>query len=118
MTSKTGYGTTVVILGDNEYTLIPSLDAVRKIEGRFGGLRPALDGLSALSIDACAAVIIAGASLNPKEAKDVPDAVFAAGVGEVTAQVVPFVVALLNPSQASAEEGSGNVKKTSAKKAQ
>jgi len=118
MTSKTNYGTTTVILGDDEYTLTPNLDAVRKIEGRFGGLRLALDGLGALSVDACAAVIIAGAGLNPKEAKQVPDAVFEAGVGEVTAQVVPFIVALLNPGQAKAEEESGNVKKTRTKAAQ
>lgn len=117
MTSKTLYGKTIVIVGEFEFELQPTLDAVRKIEQRFGGLRPALDGLAALSVDAVSHVISAGAGLNTKEAKEVPDAVFAAGVGDVTAQVVPFVVALLNPSQAKAEEASGNVKKTRAKPA-
>lgn len=111
MTSKTLYGTTKVTVGDNEYTLTPTLGAVRAIEDRFGGLRPALDGLGALSVDACATIIVAGADLGPKEAKEVPDAVFECGVAEVTAQVIPFVVALLNPSQAK-EEKQGNVKKT------
>jgi len=40
-------------------------------------------------------------------------------VADVTAQVVPYVVALLNPSDAKPEEEeSGNVKKTRAKAAQ
>lgn len=118
MTTKTQYGKTTVTVGEFEFELEPTLDAVRKIEQRFGGLRPALDGLGALSVDAVAHVIIAGAGLSPKEAKEVPEAVFGAGVGDVTAQVVPFVVALLNPSQAKAEEESGNVKKTRAKPVQ
>lgn len=118
MTSKTQYGKTIVAIGEFEFELTPNLDAVRKIEGRFGGLRPALDALGSLSIDACSVVIAAGAGLTPKEAKELPDAVFEAGVAEVTAQVVPFVVALLNPSQAKAEEESGNGRKPRAKAAQ
>lgn len=117
MTSKTLYGTTTVTVGEVEYELEPTLHAVRKIEQRFGGLRPALDGLGALSVDAVSYVIVAGASLSTKEARDVPEAVFSAGVADITAQVVPFVVALLNPAQADAEAESGNVKKTKAKTA-
>lgn len=118
MPSKTLYGKTTVTVGDFEFELEPTLDAVRKIEQRFGGLRPALDGIGALSVDAASHVIIAGANLTPKEAKEVPAAVFAAGVADVTAQVVPYLVALLNPADAKAQEESGNVKKTRAKTAQ
>ena len=118
MTSKTQYGKTIVAIGEFEFELTPNLDAVRKIEGRFGGLRPALDALGNLSVEACAFVIAAGAGLTPKETKELPDAVFEAGVAEVTAQVVPFVVALLNPSQAKAEESEGNGRKPRAKAAQ
>ena len=118
MTSKTLYGKTTVTVGEFEFELEPTLAAVRKIEQRFGGLRPALDGLGSLSVDAVSHVIVAGANLSPKEAKEVPEAVFAAGVADVTAQVVPYVVALLNPADAKPEEESGNVKKTRAKPAQ
>lgn len=112
--STTNYGKTTVTVGEFEFELEPTLAAVRKIEARFGGLRPALDGLANLSIDAVSAVIVAGANLTPKEAKEVPEAVFAAGVGEVTGQVVPYLVALMNPGQAQADEESGNVKKKAA----
>lgn len=118
MTSKTLYGKTTVAVGEFEFELEPTLAAVRKIEQRFGGLRPTLEGLGSLSVDAVSHVIVAGANLSPKEAKEVPDAVFAAGVADVTAQVVPFVMALLNPSDAKPEEESGNVKKTREKPAQ
>lgn len=118
MTSKTLYGKTTVTVGEFEFELEPTLGALRKIEQRFGGLRPTLEALGSLSVDAVSHVIVAGANLSPKEAKEVPDAVFAAGVADVTAQVVPFVMALLNPSDAKPEEESGNVKKTRAKPAQ
>lgn len=118
MTSKTLYGKTTVTVGEFEFELEPTLAAVRKIEQRFGGLRNALDGLGALSPDAVSHIIVAGANLSPKEAKEVPEAVFNAGVSNITAQVVPFIVTLLNPSDAKPEEESGNVKKTRAKPAQ
>jgi len=50
--SKTLYGKTTVTVGEFEFELEPTLAAVRKIEQRFGGLRPALDGLGSLSVDA------------------------------------------------------------------
>lgn len=118
MTSKTLYGKTTVIVGEFEFELEPTLDAVRKIEQRFGGLRPALDALSALSIEAASHAIIAGANLTPKEAKEVPEAVFAAGIADVTSQVVPYIAALLNPADAKVQDESGNVKKTRAKPVQ
>jgi hypothetical protein len=117
MTSKTLYGTTTVTVGETEYELEPTLHAVRKIEQRFGGLLPTLEALRGLNVDAVSHVIIAGASLTPKEARDVPDAVFEAGVANVTAEVIPYIMALLNPSDANPEEESGNVKKTKAKTA-
>lgn len=118
MTSKTLYGKTTVSVGDFEFELEPTLDAARKIEQRFGGLRPALDALSALSVEAVSIAIIAGANLTAKEAKEVPAAVFDAGIASVTAQVVPYISALLNPADAKVQEESGNVKKTQAKPAQ
>ncbi|WP_296270986.1 hypothetical protein [Pseudomonas sp. UBA6323] len=115
MTSKTLYGSISVTVGETEYELEPTLHAVRMIEQRFGGLLPTLEALRGMNVDAVSHVIVAGASLSTKEARDVPEAVFAAGVADVTAQVVPFVVALLNPADAKGEEESGNTKKTKAK---
>jgi hypothetical protein len=111
MPSKTLYGKTTVTVGELEFELEPTLAAVRKIEQHFGGLRPALAALGAIGVDAASFVIIAGANLSSKEAKEVPEAVFSVGVSDVTAQVIPFIVALLNPADAAKDGESGNVKK-------
>ena len=68
MTSKTLYGKTAatVCVFEFEFELEPTLAAVRKIEQRFGGLRPALDGLGSLSVDAVSHVIVAGANLSQR----------------------------------------------------
>ena len=108
--SATARGTTVLIVGDVEYTLKPTLDAVRKIEARFGGLRVALASLNDLSIAVVSDIIIAGAGIKPVPAKDVPQQVFEAGVGEIAPQLVPYLVFLINPSHkdASEAEAEGN----------
>lgn len=111
--SKTLRGTMTVTLLDDEYTLKPTLDAVRKIEARFGGLRGALEALSGMSVEVCAIVIAAGAGLGQRQAKELPEAVFETGVADVTAQLLPYISVLMNPSGAEAddEEEAGNVKK-------
>lgn len=109
--SKSLYGQFTVSLADNDYTLIPTLEAVRKIESRFGGLRPALDALQALSVEGTSHIIAAGANLTAKQTAQLQEEVFAAGIGEVTVQVVPYVVALLNPGKSRGDEAeSGNAK--------
>lgn len=100
-------GTTVVTVGDSEFTLKPTLDAVRKIEARFGGLMAAMQSPAALSVDATCHVIVAGAGLKPAAAKALPDMVFQAGVAEVAPQLVPYLAFLLNPSQKN-EDDEGN----------
>ena len=103
MTSKSLYGTTLVTVGDTEYELKPTLAAVRKIEHQYGGLRPALEALSGLSVDATALVIAAGAALSPKETRELAEAVFSEGVADVSAQAVSFIVTLLNPGGSNAD---------------
>lgn len=114
--SKTNHGTTEIIAGSATYTLKPSLRAVRAIEGRFGGLLPALQVIGSANLGGIAFVIAAGSGVDTtkrKELEAVEEAVFEGGVDEVGSQVVPFVRALLNPGGKSKEElekeaGEGN----------
>lgn len=106
--SKTTRGTVIIALGDKELTLKPTLDAVRKIEARFGGLRGALQAAGELSIEATSHIIAAGAGLKPDAAKALPEQVFQAGVSDVSPQLVPYILFLMNPSQKDeADEGNG-----------
>lgn len=100
--SKTLFGTVEILLGDDTYTLKPTLGAVRAIEAYFGGLRGASQALSALSIVGCSVIIAGGAGLTGKAADAVADQVWQAGVVEVATQLNAYLLALYNPKGESA----------------
>lgn len=95
--NKTLHGTLTVKLGDEEFTLQPTLKAVRAIESRFGGLRGASQTLNAVSVDGCAIILAAGAGLEGKAAEAIADKVWKAGVLEVSVQLNAYLAALYNP---------------------
>ena len=95
--SKTLYGTVGIKLGDETYTLTPTLGAVRAIEAHFGGLRGASQAINALSIEGCAVIIAGGAGLTGKAAGAVAEQVWLAGVVDVSVQLNAYLVALYNP---------------------
>ena len=100
--SKTLFGTTTISLDGEDYELVPTLSAVRAIEARFGGLRGASQTINALSIDGCAAILIAGAGLKGKDADAVAEKVWQAGVLDVSVQLNGYLTALYNPKGAAA----------------
>lgn len=95
--NNTLHGTVTVKLGDEEFTLRPTLEAVRAIEGRFGGLRGASGALHAVGVDAVAFIIAAGASLEGKAAEALPEKVWQEGVAGLTPSVTRYLGALYNP---------------------
>ncbi len=95
--SKTLHGTTTITLGDESYELLPTLAAVRAIEARFGGLRGAVQAITSLSVEGCAAIIAAGAGLAGKHAEAVEEQVWQTGVVEVSVQLNKYLAALYNP---------------------
>lgn len=107
MTTKTLHGTTTVTVGDDVFTLTPTLAAVRAIELRYGGLLKAGQACDAMSVDAVAHVIAAGAGLTGKAAEALPEAVFQAGVVRVYNQIRSYLMVLFNP-RASEEGAEGN----------
>lgn len=95
--NKTLHGTVTVKLGDEEFTLQPTLKAVRAIESRFGGLRGASQTVNAMSVDGCAIILAAGAGLEGKEAEAIAEKVWQAGVLDVSVQLNAYLAALYNP---------------------
>lgn len=95
--SKTLHGTIEVTVGDDVYTMVPTLGAVRAIEAQFGGLRGASQVVSALSVDGCARIIAAGAGLSGKEGEALAERVWQSGVLDVSVQLNAYLVALYNP---------------------
>lgn len=95
--NNTLHGTMTLKLGDEEFTLKPTLKAVRAIESRFGGLRGASQTINALSVEGCAIILAAGAGLEGKSAEALTEKVWQAGVLEVSTQLNSYIVALYNP---------------------
>lgn len=95
--SKTLHGTITVTLRGEDYELHPTLDAYRKIQQRFGGLRGALEAIGQLNVDHLVAIIVAGAGLEKRDSKGLDQAVFIQGIADVTEQVAPFLTALFKP---------------------
>lgn len=116
MTTQTLHGTTAVTVGEDVFTLVPNLAAVRTIELRYGGLLKAAQACDAMSVDAVAHVVAAGAGLSGKAAEALPESVFQAGVVRVYGQIRPYLMALLNP-RAAEEGGEGNAEPAGSGKA-
>lgn len=105
--SKTNHGTVVVKIGDTEHVLKPSLKAIKAIEGRFGGVLPAMNVVASANLTAVAFIVGVGTGVGPgnKKAMDELEAsVFEAGLNGVGAQVVPYLAAFLNPAGKTDEE--------------
>lgn len=95
--NNTLHGTVTVTLGEEEFTLLPTLKAVRAIESRLGGLRGASQTINALSVEGCAIILAAGAGLEGKAAEAMAEKVWQAGVLGVSTQLNAYVTALYNP---------------------
>ena len=95
--NNTLHGTVTVNVGDEEFTLRPTLKAVRAIESRFGGLRGASGALHAVGVDTVAFIIAAGAGLEGKAAEALPEKVWQEGVAGLTPSVTRYLGALYNP---------------------
>ncbi|MGH8418042.1 MAG: hypothetical protein ACRER8_12285 [Pseudomonas sp.] len=113
--SKTNHGTVEVTVGEETFTLKPTLKAMKAIEGRFGGILPAMQSVGSANLSAISFIIAIGTGVNlaKKGAVDpIEEAVFEAGLGEVGSQVIPYLTGFLNPAgkteaelEAQAESG-------------
>lgn len=98
------HGEIVVELNGAVYELRPTLKAMKRIQSRFNGLRGALEAVGQLNVEHVAAIIAAGVDAKPGDVQTIEENVFAHGIGPATEQVVPFVVALINPRAATEDK--------------
>lgn len=96
--SRVDYGQVEIDLGGEVVTLKPTLSAMQRIDRHFGSIREAINQVGQLSFDAVAFVITAGAGLSGKDARDLPEQVFAAGVMRVAGKAAEYLALLLNPT--------------------
>lgn len=113
--SKTNHGTVEVTLSDDTFTLKPTLKAMKAIEGRFGGILPAMQSVGTGNLSTIAFIVAIGTGVNLAKkdaATPIEEAVFEEGIDSAGSQVLPYLRGFLNPAgkseaelEAQAEEG-------------
>lgn len=96
------HGQIGVELGGEEITLKPTLEAMQKINQRFGNLREAIQQVQALDFESVVFILSAGSGR-----RDIKHAAFEAGLINLTEPVASYLIALMDPS---GREGSGSGK--------
>lgn len=94
--AEQGAGNIRIILDDKEMELVPTLQACMTISRIGGGLNAAVQRCLALDFDTICQVITAGLSLNPTQAKMVPEAVFKSGTINLHADCIDFINVVAN----------------------
>jgi len=99
-------GTVEVEVGEEVYTLTPTLKAMQKVEARYadvGGLsgimNQAVRGTVPLGADELAFLIAAGAGLSQRQAKDLPEEVFQHGTIHIAPKCIEFLGSLAKPTR-------------------
>lgn len=102
--SKRNYGQVTLEIQGEEYTLVPSLKASDKIDGRFGSAREAADAALKMSTHTLAHIVAAGAGIGQREFDGLREAIFKHGTANVAPKCVEFCLMLLNPTGSDVEE--------------
>lgn len=105
--SRVDYGQVDIELDGETLTLKPTLAAMQKINKQCGSIRAAITHAYNVDFDVVVAVIAAGAGIGQREAKDLPEKVFAAGVVNLAPAVSEFLGMLMDPSGRDRDESEG-----------
>lgn len=103
--SRVDYGTVELSVGDEVYTLTPTLDCVRKLRRwGIGSPRNALEKCQDLDPDTLAIILAAGAGLGQKHFNELAEGIHNYGVVNVMNGIAEFLALLLNPTGKEVDE--------------
>ena len=93
--------TITIKLGEEKITLKPSMQAMRMISRQYNGLANARAALVQESFDAVAFVIRIGSGMKEREARELDEKVYRAGIlgGDLLMQLINYVAMLGNRGQ-------------------
>jgi hypothetical protein len=110
-------GEVVITLGDDAYTLRPTLNAIRTLSRLHGGLRNTFQKVINQDFDGIAEIIKVGASIPDKDNNALSSKLFRAGLNDTTLMpVLDYIRCLMNggkmppeiPDEPPAEASEGN----------
>jgi hypothetical protein len=101
----------IVEIDGDEYTLIPSPEAILGLSNKYGGLSPLNQAIGRVDVQAMVDIMIFGLSLEGKEAKDMAKAVIMSDKTEIAQKLSQFVMICANggkplKAETAEEEGS------------
>lgn len=100
--AKVGAGNVTVTLNEQEYTMVPTLNAAQTTSRLNGGIRGAIDAVIKLDLDVITRVVQVG--LGPKVTREIgaklPDYIWQAGMtdsgGEIVSKCIEYLTLLSN----------------------
>jgi hypothetical protein len=104
------HASVTVELAEQTLTLQPTPNALIEIDRRFGSVTQALEAMSNPSLENVTFIIAVGAGVGQKDRKALSEEVFWTGLRHLSAPVVNYLIALLDPTGKEAEEGEGEGK--------
>ena len=100
---------TVTIDGD-DLELRPTPNAILALSAEWDGFSPLISALQRMSVKAAISVIVAGAGLEGKAAKDAPAKIAYAGMSNLLAPLIEFTLICANggkPLKSDADDAEG-----------
>ncbi|MDZ7711709.1 MAG: hypothetical protein U5L06_00650 [Rhodovibrio sp.] len=94
MSSKLDKSHVVIETKNETYKLAYNVKAIRAVSREFGGLRAALDQVHTMNFDAIRSLIVTGASLEKKDARELDDEIAATGLVELVDGVTKYAMLL------------------------
>ena len=94
--SALGAGNVTVNIDGDDYTLKPTLHAIKALSAQYDGLSGCLDRLRRMDMNAFINVVNVGADIKGKEAKALEPAIFRTPMGELIGPLVEYVAVLMN----------------------
>jgi hypothetical protein len=94
-------------IGDEEYTLIPSPEAIISLSGAYDGFAPLIAAIGRLNHKAVADTICAGLGLEGSKAREMAKQIAVHGILELSPKAAEFASILANGGRALTPETSG-----------
>jgi len=105
MSSKLDHSHVVLETANETYKLAYNIKAVRAVSRQFGGLRQCLEQVQNLNFDAIRTLVVTGADLDKKQARELDDEILATGLVELVEPCAKYAQLLFTGAHPDSDDG-------------